>query len=268
MSSDSTPTESLQPDRNFDDLAQRFSRTIYATPRGQLRLMALRQDFADLQIPLHQAQVLDIGGGQGQFSLELARQGAGISLCDISTEMLTLAQDQFSAEQLPLTAQHCALQEAEQHFPQQFDVVLNHAVLEWLEQPLEALQQLSTRVKPGGWLSLMFYNLHGHQWRQLMNGRTHAPQSANQRLRKEGNAPQHPLDPEIIEAELNRLGFHVKRWRGIRCVHDHMHQKIRDRIGQDKVNAADLEFGLQQPYRQFARYVHFLAQKDTPEDNR
>lgn len=260
-------TAALQQDRNFDDLAQRFSRTIYATPRGQLRLMALTQDFTDLNISLQQASILDIGGGQGQFSLALARQGAQISLCDISSEMLTLAQDQFAAEDLALSTQHCSLQEAEQHFPQQFDVVLNHAVLEWLEQPLAALEKLTARVKPGGWLSLMFYNLHGHQWRQLMNGRTHAPQSANQRLRKEGNAPQHPLDPDVIEAELERLGFSVKRWRGIRCVHDHMHQKIRDRIGQDKVNQADLEFGLQEPYRRMGRYVHFLAQ-NSPEKSR
>ena len=107
----------------------------------------------------------------------------------------------------------------------------------------------------------MFYNLHGHQWRQLMNGRTHAPASANPRLREEGNAPQHPLDPDQIEHAMASLGFELKRWRGIRCIHDHMHQKIRDRIGQEAVNAADLEAGLQEPYRRLGRYVHFLLQK-------
>ena len=249
-------------DRNFDDLAERFRRTIYATPKGQLRLAALQQDFSDLNIPLNAAQILDIGGGQGQFSLLLAQQQAHISLCDISEEMLTLARDQFAAQQLPLISKQCGLQDCAAEFPQQYDVVLNHAVLEWLEQPLEALQQLADRVKPGGWLSLMFYNLHGHQWRQLMNGRTHAPTSSNQRLRESGNAPQHPLDPDVIQQQLETLGFSLQRWRGIRCVHDHMHQKIRERIGQDKVNLADLEFGLQEPYRRLGRYVHFLAQKD------
>lgn len=253
--------QNTQPDRNFDDLAQRFSRTIYATARGQLRLLALQQDFTDLQLPIQQAQLLDIGGGQGQFSLQLAKQGAQVSLCDISEEMLTLAQDQFAAANLPLTSKHCGLQNCATEFPGQYDLVLNHAVLEWLEQPFAALQLLSDKVKPGGWLSLMFYNLHGHQWRQLMNGRTHAPTSANQRLRESGNAPQHPLDPDQIQQRLEGLGFELKRWRGIRCVHDHMHQKIRDRIGQDKVNEADLEFGLQEPYRRLGRYVHFLAQK-------
>jgi len=257
----STKDTDTRPDRNFDDLAARFARTIYATPRGQLRLMALRADFADMNIALSDASVLDIGGGQGQFSLELAQQGAQVSLCDISAEMLQLARDQFAAQQLPLTVKQCALQDVAAEFPQSFDIVLNHAVLEWLEDPFAALPLLADRVKPGGWLSLMFYNLHGHQFRQLMNGRTHAPQSANPRLRDEGNAPQHPLDPDAIEQALNTLGFHVERWRGIRCVHDHMHQKIRDRIGQDAVNKADLEFGTLEPYRQLGRYVHFLAHK-------
>jgi len=264
-----TPPSQQQPytrqDRNFDDLAERFSRTIYATPRGQLRLLALQQDFHDLGVELAQRQVLDIGGGQGQFSLQLAQQGAQISLCDISAEMLALGRDLFAAEQQPLISQQCSLQDCARYFPQQYDIVLNHAVLEWLEHPFEALQQLVERLKPGGWLSLMFYNLHGHQWRQLMNGRTHAPASANQRLRQSGNSPQHPLDPDQIEQQLAQLGVRVKRWRGIRCVHDHMHQKIRERIGQPAVNQADLEFGLQEPYRRLGRYVHFLAQKDSNE---
>jgi len=250
-----------QKDRNFDDLAERFSRTIYATPRGQLRLMALEQDFSDCKVDIAGKQVLDIGGGQGQFSLSLAKQGAAISLCDISDEMLRLAEDLFDAESQPLTARSGRLQDIDSIFPGQFDIVLNHAVLEWLEHPFEALPVLASKVKAGGWLSLMFYNLHGHQWRQIMNGRTHAPDSANPRLRKEGNAPQHPLNPDDIESAMIELGFELIRWRGIRCVHDHMHQKIRERIGQDAVNRSDLETGLQEPHRRLGRYVHFLLRK-------
>lgn len=248
-------------DRNFDDLAERFKRTIYNTPRGQLRLMALEQDFTGAQVPMNQAQVLDIGGGQGQFSLWLAEQGANVHLCDISEEMLKLARDQFADRGLPLQSTLCSLQDVNESFPEQFDLVLNHAVLEWLADPFEALATLANKVKPRGYLSLMFYNLHGHQWRQLMNGRTHAPKSANPRLREEGNAPQHPLDPDEIQQAMETLGFEMITWRGIRCIHDHMHQKIRERIGQDAVNRSDLEVGTQEPYRRLGRYVHFLMRK-------
>ena len=261
MTINDTPDDKLMQDRNFDDLASRFSRTIYATPRGQLRLMALEQDFSDCAIVVKGSRVLDIGGGQGQFSLMLAKQGAEISLCDISDDMLALARDQFAAEGLPADIRNASLQDATAAFPGQFDIVMNHAVLEWLAEPMAALPLLADKVKPGGYLSLMFYNLHGHQWRQLMNGRTHAPASANPRLRAEGNSPQHPLDPDIIQTAMEELGFELLRWRGIRCIHDHMHQKIRERIGQDAVNKSDLETGLLEPYRRFGRYVHFLLQK-------
>lgn len=248
-------------DRNFDDLAKRFKRTIYSTPRGQLRLMALEQDFKDSNIQLNNTRVLDIGGGQGQFSLWLAQQGAAINLCDISDEMLTLARDQFAAQQLPLKAKLCSLQEVSDYFQGQYDIVLNHAVLEWLADPFAALPLLADKVKESGYLSLMFYNLHGHQWRQLMNGRTHAPASANPRLQEEGNSPQHPLDPDRIQDHLEKLGFELLSWRGVRCIHDHMHQKIRERIGQEVVNKSDLEVGLIEPYRRLGRYVHFLLKK-------
>lgn len=250
-----------QPDRNFDDLAKRFKRTIYNHPKGRLRLAALKQDFLDFNLPAANAQVLDIGGGQGQFSLHLAQQGAHIHLTDISSEMLTLAQDLFAQANLPLISRHCSLQEIDQHFPQPFDLVLNHAVLEWLEEPITALPILTSKVKPQGYLSLMFYNLHGHVWRQLMNGRTHASLSSNERLRQEGNAPQHPIDPDLIIQQLESLGFNILRVRGIRCIYDHMHQKIRDRIGEDAYTTADLEFGLKEPYKQLGRYVHVLAQR-------
>src|SRR5690606_4576934 len=207
------------PDRNFDDLASRFARTIYATPRGRIRLAALAQDFADLNLPLTQASVLDIGGGQGQFSLQLAKQGATMHLCDISAEMLHLANDQFAAAGLPLHSQQCALQQVADYFPATYDIVLNHAVLEWLEDPMAALPILAQQVEPGGWLSLMFYHRDGHIWRQLMNGGFSDPLRTSARLRNEGNAPQHPLDPDLVEQQLNALGFSVQRWRGIRCIY-------------------------------------------------
>lgn len=250
----------LQPDRNFDDIAQRFTRTIYDTAKGRLRLAALAQDFADAKLALAGKEVLDIGGGQGQFSLLLAQQGANIHLCDLSAEMLAAAQAFFEQQQLPLEAKHCSLQEVPSIWPnQQFDIVLNHAVLEWLENPLDALPILTSMVKPHGYLSLMFYNLHGHVWRQLMNGSLDQPLHSSQKLRTKGNAPQHPLNPDQIVQALEQLGFEIISWRGIRCIYDHLHQKIRDRKTEQELMEADLAFGLQNPYKSLGRYIHLLA---------
>ncbi len=246
-------------DRNFDDMAERFGRTVYQTPRGQLRLRALEADFQTLQSDFAGLKVLDIGGGQGQFSLWLAQQGAHITLCDISEEMIALARRAFASQGLSATIQRCALQDVATQFPETYDIVLNHAVLEWLDDPLAALQTLTRRVAPQGVLSLMFYNRIGHQWRQLMNGRVQAPDSANTRLRKAGNAPQNPLYPEQVLDALKTLDFDIVSWRGIRCIRDHMHEVIRQRIGEDAIAEADLHYGTIDPFRQFGRYIHVLA---------
>lgn len=251
-------------DRNFDDLTKLFQNNIYGTPKGQLRLYALREDFAKCEIgskgPL---TILDAGGGMGQFSSELAAKGHQIELCDISNEMLEGARSIFIEQGLEsqINLTQCGIQDIPQKFDQQFDIVMNHAVLEWLVDPAEALETLYAQVKPGGWLSIMFYNVHGRAWRGIMNGKLDDPAGCTERMAKEGIAPQQPLDPQWVHEELIKLGLDVKSWRGIRFVYDHMHQKIRDRVGLQAIAASESEFGYQAPYKDLARYVHMLCFK-------
>jgi len=251
----------MSDDRNFDALSERFTRTIYGTPRGRLRLAALTRDFDDFDIAVKDKQVLDIGGGQGHFSFLLAEKGASISLCDISSEMIAQALGRFADSELALQAKVCALQDVEQTFPGTYDIILNHAVLEWLESPLDAIPALCAKVRPGGWLSIMFYNLHGHQWRQLMNGRLHEPMAANPVLKQTGNAPMHPLEPQDVMRAIKNEKLEIKRWRGIRCVRDHLPGKIRLRLSEEAIAESDLAFGLLDPYRQLGRYIHVLARR-------
>ncbi|CCK75220.1 SAM-dependent methyltransferase [Oleispira antarctica RB-8] len=251
-------------DRNFNGLTTRFKNNIYGTPKGMLRLYALREDFAKFKIGDKELlSILDAGGGMGQFSSELAEKGHKIELCDISSEMLDGARSLFIEQGLESQGHftQCGIQDIPQRYDQQFDLVMNHAVLEWLVDPTEALNILYRQTKPGGWLSVMFYNVHGRTWRGLMNGKLHAPATSSERMAKEGIAPQQPLEPQWVYDQLVDLGLEVKSWRGIRFVYDHMHQKIRDRVGLEAIAASESEFGYQAPYKDLARYVHMLCYK-------
>lgn len=253
-------------DRNFDDLTKRFKKNIYGTPKGMLRLYALRDDFSKFNIGQEEPlSILDAGGGMGQFSSELAAKGHKIELCDISAEMLVGARSLFKEQGLEsqVNFTQCSIQDIPQNFDQQFDLVMNHAVIEWLVDPTEALSTLYQQVKPGGWLSVMFYNVHGKTWRGIMNGKLHAPTTSTERMSKEGISPQQPLEPQWVHDQLIDLGLEVKSWRGIRFIYDHMHQKIRDRVGLEAVAASESEFGELAPYRDLARYVHMLCYKPT-----
>lgn len=94
-----------------------------------------------------------------------------------------------------------------------------------------------------------------------MNGKLHAPTTSTARMSTEGIAPQQPIEPLWVHNHLSNLGLNVKSWRGIRFIYDHMHQKIRDRVGLEAIAASESELGYQAPYRDLARYVHMMCYK-------
>ncbi|WP_416146210.1 methyltransferase, partial [Pseudomonas aeruginosa] len=51
-----------------------------------------------------------------------------------------------------------------------YDLVLCHAVLEWLAEPHAILPVLHQLCAPGGWLSLAFYNRDALIYRNLLKG--------------------------------------------------------------------------------------------------
>ena len=85
--------ESLVQDRNFDDIAEKFSRNIYGTTKGQLRQAILWQDLEPLlaQLGPGPLRVLDAGGGEGQTAIKVAQLGHHVTLCDLSAEMVARA---------------------------------------------------------------------------------------------------------------------------------------------------------------------------------
>lgn len=80
-------------DRNFDDIAEKFSRNIYGTTKGQLRQAILWQDLERVleEIGGRKLRVLDAGGGEGQTAIKMAERGHQVTLCDLSGEMIARA---------------------------------------------------------------------------------------------------------------------------------------------------------------------------------
>ncbi len=69
----------------FDDIAEKFSRNIYGTTKGQLRQAILWQDLEPLlaQLGPGPLRVLDAGGGEGQTAIKVAQLGHHVTLCDL-----------------------------------------------------------------------------------------------------------------------------------------------------------------------------------------
>ncbi|MBB5210250.1 methyltransferase [Microbulbifer hydrolyticus] len=263
-------------DRNFDDLAQRFRKRIYGGLKGDIRLAVLNRDLAPILAaagagarkegaPL---KVVDAGGGQGQFALDLAADGHKVWITDISSEMLALAREQLQARNLEHSVQtlQVPLQSltSDPRVPAA-DLLLCHAVLEWLEQPQQALVHLAECLAPGAYLSLTFYNRRALEFRLLQRG------SLRQLDRNRDSGywgghpgsltPQNPLLPEEVMGWVEQAGLSLVAHSGIRCFHDFMTPEMRDKLPPAAIVEKELAYSRVDPYRQLARYVHLLCRR-------
>jgi S-adenosylmethionine-dependent methyltransferase len=253
-------------DRNFDELAGRFQRNIYASLKGQIRLGVVERDFQEF-LPEQDSdtclRVLDAGGGQGQMARQIARRGHKVVLCDISTKMLELARESLAKEDLlhAVELRHASIQEVVGAGAEQFDVVTCHAVLEWLAEPQQVLELLSNAVKPGGVLSILYYNLNGLIYKNLL--RTNFKKVRKQAWRgyRGSLTPTTPLRPEQVDEWLAALSVARQCESGIRVFYDYIfnqEDRVRDPEG---ILEMELQHSREMAYKHLGRYIHVLCRK-------
>jgi S-adenosylmethionine-dependent methyltransferase len=266
--------ESTGQDRNFDDLAKRFKKNIYGGLKGDIRLAVLERD-CTAQLPIAPFSkstdywtILDAGGGQGQFSLRLAQAGHRVVICDISAEMLSLAQEQIDqlgvADRVQLI--HCAIQDLPQHLPgpqRQFDFVICHAVMEWMQEPQSLLPCLLAYLKPEGYLSLTFYNVHSLIYKNLLRTNFKKIISKDYGGARGSLTPINPLEPQQVLGWAAELQLQLLSHSGIRVFHDYIFNEEHRAREPHTLVQMELEFSQQEPYRSLGRYVHLLLRAPT-----
>lgn len=252
-------------DRNFDDIAEKFSRNIYGTTKGLLRQAILWQDLDILLAemndgPLH---VLDAGGGEGQTAIRMAQLGHHVTLCDVSQEMLKRAQ--AAAEEKGVSGNmhfvHCAVQDIAQHLASPVDLILFHAVLEWVADPVAVLQKLWSVLRPGGALSLMFYNADGLLMHNMVAGNFDYVQVGMPKRKKRTLSPDHPRAPADVYRWLEQIGWQITGKTGVRVFHDYLRDKTQQQRSFEMLLELETRYCRQEPYISLGRYIHVTARK-------
>jgi S-adenosylmethionine-dependent methyltransferase len=257
-------------DRNFDDIADKFAQNIYGTTKGRIRQAILWQELDALldTLPNRALRILDVGGGQGQVACGLAARGHQVLLCDISGEMLQRAR--ANAEQQNVIAnmqfKQISAQQVAQHLDKPADLVLFHAVLEWVAEPEAILRALYDALTPGGILSLMFFNLHGQILSTVAHGNFGWLEAGMRKGKKKTLSPDYPRDPQQVDQWLQSCGFIIERRAGIRVFHDYMHDKQRRTDEFDRLLALETQYCRQEPFISLGRYIHVTARKPSPKD--
>ncbi|TLS76955.1 methyltransferase domain-containing protein [Mariprofundus erugo] len=256
----------IRSDRNFDDLYERFVRNIYGSAKGELRMAVIWQHLLDTLPELTAGKplrILDAGCGLGQMGLKLAELGHELVLADLSATMVQQAQATF-AEALPsasVTFIHGPVQMLNVREHGQFDLVLFHAVLEWLAEPKQTLQQLLQLITPRGGLSLMFYNRDALIFRNLIRGNWRKAESEHQGGEGSGLTPYHPHSLADVQAWLADWQFDLLGRAGVRVIHDYMEPRVHGMRTSEEMVRIELKYARQEPFLYMGRYLHLIARK-------
>jgi len=260
-------------DRNFDDLAHRFRRNVYDQLKGDIRLAVLRRDLAE-SVPylaglagekavVESARILDAGGGQGQLAVMLAALGHEVDLCDISGEMLALAR-QVAAESgvSGLSLHHESIQDFIDRQVAGYDLVVCHAVLEWVAEPETLLARLVRVLKPGGHLSLTFYNINSIKMKNLLRANFGKVLAGRFTGHRGSLTPTHPRETTQVMAWMKEFELELLCHSGIRCFHDYILDQGLRTSRADQQLELELRLSREEPFRSLGRYIHLLYRKD------
>ena len=218
-----------------------------------------------LAIPL---RILDVGAGLAQIAIELATQGHTLVINDISANMLEKAQERAALstakdEKLNITWYVCPYQELEEKLAdkkEKFDLIMCHALLEWLAEPAAVMDFFDQQLSDNGALSLCFYNPASFDYRNLIMGNFNLLDNTEYKAdNKKSLTPNHPVAKEEAEAWLKAHEYQTLIASGLRVFHDYSPLKRGGHNDPEAVIRMELRYSQLDPYKWLGRYLHLLA---------
>ena len=215
-------------DRYFDGLADKFSRSLYQAPRGELRLAMLDYLLPQMLL-LNEQNVLDVGGGLGR---------------------------QASLQDLPPQS------------PGPWSLITCHAVLEWLGDPQAALANLSDLLAPGGQLSLMVFNRDALRFSNVVKGNLEKALSdrLEGKGKRQRLTPISPITHNDIAQWSAANGLKIDAVAGIRVFQDYLRHPPATPAEKETLLALEKQYCRQDPHWRLGRYLLYtLTKPESPE---
>ena len=250
-------------DHNFDNIAEKFVKNIYGTTKGKIRSAVVWDELLNCLslLPERPLRILDAGGGFGFFSQKLAALGHQVVLCDISGELLKEAEKQLAGREYADNVQilHCSIQKLPEFISGKFDLILNHAVLEWLADPKQTLKGLLEFLAADGLLSLMFYNKEAQRFFNLLSGNFEFVAKGMIRKKVVRLTPTCPLLEQDLLLWLSEFNMQVVQKTGVRVLHDYLKDNVNSEQKYDALLAMEKQYCHQEPYASLGRYTHLTV---------
>ena len=255
----------MSGDVSFDGIANEFESGIYGSTKGAVRLAVLWSVLND-DVPTligKPMRILDAGGGSGHMAVRLAGLGHSVVLCDVSEEMLAKAAKRAAEAGVTdvIDIRQMSIQGYANSADERFDLVLCHAVLEWLDDPKSVVGDLARLVKRGGHLSVMFYNRFASLLKRTLAGDFEAALEDYRTgpIRRGWGKGATALDNEVVVSWLEDHDLEVTARAGIRIFHDHLVDKP---VGPQRLaQLIELEKAVcrSEPFASLGQHTHLIC---------
>lgn len=280
----SIQSEDMRSDRSFDTIADHFEKKVYGGLKGDIRLAVLRRDIFDYTAQMSKnlgrpLRILDVGAGLAQIAIELAAQGHSVVINDISANMLEKAKASAAAidQNLEIRWYVCPYQALEDKLAidelqntnsgvnntenaVKFDLIMSHALLEWLAEPAAIMDFFDHQLTENGALSLCFYNPASFDYRNLIMGNFNLLDKTDYKAdNKKSLTPNHPVAKEEVESWLKTHHYQTILTSGLRVFHDYAPLKRGGHNHPDAVIRMELRYSQLEPYKWLGRYLHVMA---------
>ena len=260
----------MNQDRNFDDISAHFEKKIYGGLKGEIRLAVLRHDIFGWVKSWQQThnrplRVLDVGAGLAQISIELAKDGHDVTINDISANMLEIAKQNAGETAQTIIWHTCPYQQLDDKLTGKYDLILCHAVLEWLAEPKLIMDffdrwLVDDRAEKGV-LSLCFYNPASFVYRNLVMGNFNLLHNKDFKADNGSLTPNHPVAKDEVIAWIGDHHYQILHTSGLRVFHDYSPLKRGGHTNPQAVIEMEVAYSGQDPYKWLGRYLHFLVSK-------
>ena len=143
-----------------------------------------------------------------------------------------------------------------------YDLILCHAVMEWVEDQRKLLEIIKSRLSPGGELSLLVYNRDALLYQSLIVGNFNYISCNFQSKHRQKLTPKYPVVPAELEHTLQELGFTIQRKTGIRVFHDYVRDKKIQTEKFDEILKYEKTYARDPRFINLGRYIHYICRND------
>jgi S-adenosylmethionine-dependent methyltransferase len=242
-----------------------YLKTVAGGLRSELAWENLRR-FLSRDASKHRA--LDVGGGTGFASMQLARLGYDVVLLDSSEQMLRVARQDADACGMTPRINFCQAETGqlrERFAAESFDFVVCHNLLEYSEDASATVRDIAHVLRKDGVISVLVRNRAGEVLKDAVRSRDWKLATAD--LTAEtvvdslyGNRMR-LFAPADVREMLARAGLEVVGEHGVRVFFDYVGIENPTDETYSQIFELESELGARPEFLAIARYIQVIARR-------